>query len=142
MDSLITHHDTNSCYSEVTHKPLPPRLDLELTRTSCLERKEAFDKGDWGNHRFGTMLVFQGLLNTCVGYRNHNPEDDNGKEAAKDNILNRAALVWIWRTLYLSNRVPENWTRLSEEQVENLVLGVCDTIESRYNINIAFIVDA
>lgn len=139
-DEDITN--TNFCYSELTHEPLPPRLDLELTRTSCLERKSAFDNGQWGNHRFGTMLVFQNLLNACVEYRNLNPEDDNQKEVAEDNILNRAALMWIWRTIYVTNRIPENWTHLSEEQVNDLAIGICDTIENKYNINIAFIVDA
>ena len=146
MDSLIAHDEdnanTNSCYSEVTHAPPPPRLELELTRTSCLERKKAFDNGEWGDRRFGTMLVFQGLFNACVKYRNLDPENDNEKSAAENNILNRAALSWIWSALYGSNRIPEGWTRLSKEQVDNLAMGICDTIESRYNIHITFISDA
>lgn len=146
MDNLIAHDEgndnTNSCYSELTLEPRPPRLELTLTSTSCLDRKRAFDNGEWGDRRFGTMLVFQNLLNACVAYRNLNPGDDNCQHAAKEIILNRAAMMWVWSALYSSNRIPESWTRLSKEQVNNLVMGVCDTIENRYNIDITFDVDA
>lgn len=145
MENLITYDEgndnMNSCYSELTHAPRLPSLDLELTSTSCLERKEAFDNGEWGDHRFGTMLVFRNLLNACVEYRNLNTEDDNRKATAQENILNRAALLWVWGALYRTNRIPEGWARLSKEQAYNLVTCVFDTIENSYNINITFILD-
>ena len=132
--------NTNSCYSEITHEPLPSRLELELTKASCISRKKAFDRGEWGDHRFGTMIVFQGLLNACAGYRNTelNNNDTEAREEAKENILNRASLLWIWKTLYSTNQVPEDWTHICEEDIDKMVIGAIDMMENKYNIHVQY----
>ena len=140
MSNLVVDDAANSPRSEGITQ-LPPRLELELTTFSCLERKRAHDRGEWGNGRFGTIIVIMNLFNACAGYRNQDPEDPDAQEEGEEDILNQTAMLWTWGAMHMNNLIPENWTRLSDEKVQNLIMAVCDTIEEKYNIEITFIVN-
>ena len=131
----------NACYSEITVAPGHERKEFELTVAECQARKRAWDEKKWGTGRFSSMLVVRDMLNAAVCYRNCDKDDAEAIAQAEDNILNCAALLWYWYGLHQLKRMPEG-KNLDPEVVETVLIGLLDSIENTYNIELIFTVDA